>query len=124
MWDRCLCRAWSAGDRIADAIRRARRVCARPPTQGDRVLGAVWRAGSRPRLFLLACIRRPRWTRAGLAAQGFSLAGIAVARLAGLVVQGYVDGAMLVALAIEIGGAVLAGLAFREGRYQRYYHLV
>ncbi|MDH3292105.1 MAG: DUF4345 domain-containing protein [Gemmatimonadota bacterium] len=50
----------------------------------------------------------PDWTRAGLAAAGLALAGVAAGRLIGILVEGVASRLMYVFLFIEITGAVLA----------------
>lgn len=65
--------------------------------------------------FLAICASREQWVRSGLMAGGWTLAGIAGVRLAGIVLTGGdVIPMLYFGLAIELPGAVLVLLAARQ----------
>ena len=64
-------------------------------------------------LFLGACVSRPTWHHAGLAAQCLALGGAVAGRLVSLVLDGGPNRVSLVFLAVEAAGAVLALAALR-----------
>lgn len=64
-------------------------------------------------LFFLVAIGRTRWIRAALAAQTLGFSGLAGGRLIGLMFDGS-DRLMLGFLAIELAGALMGAVAFRQ----------
>ena len=63
-------------------------------------------------VFLLACTRRAAWVEQGLWAATAALAGFASIRLLGLLLAPAArGGVMFMALAMEIGGVIMCGLA-------------
>ena len=62
-------------------------------------------------VFLLVCLIRHDWIAAGLAATVLIYAGIVLARLLGMVVDGSMDGFLLKIVGVEALTGVLAGLA-------------
>lgn len=64
-------------------------------------------------MFFLVATLRIRWIRAALGAQVATFAGLALARLVGMVISGR-DNLMLTLAAIEIGGALMGWIAFRR----------
>lgn len=66
-------------------------------------------------VFFLVATSRTRWFRAALAVQALGFAGLAAGRIVGMALDG-VDRRMIGLTVIEIGGAVLGLVAFRQAK--------
>ena len=90
------------------------RYCARRPTARIDVRATYGGFELGVSAFLFLCVARSQWTRVGLVASGFAIAGFGFGRLGGIVLEGGAEPLMWVFLGLEVAlTAVIVAVLWR-----------